>query len=144
VILWLITKIIFQFGSHFRKTIIIQKAIGKRELTRSISYDNQEAFSALVSDKRTDVNIPINDWNPLMMAVAKNNKEMVSALLERGADLDYKNSNGHNALDIAKEEQNSEIEDLIVREMSKRESESKKSGIELREAERVVDKSRGV
>jgi ankyrin repeat protein len=98
----------------------------------------------LVSDKRTDVNIPINDWNPLMMAVAKNNKEMVSALLERGADLDYKNSNGHNALDIAKEEQNSEIEDLIVREMSKRESESKKSGIELREAERVVDKSRGV
>ena len=83
-------------------------------LNRSVTYDRIEIVELLLDGNYCDVN-DANDsgWTALICAANYSTPEMVQLLLDRGADKDYKNSEGKTAYDYAIECENYEIAEML-------------------------------
>jgi len=83
-------------------------------LAYAVAANDYEACVNLIK-MGADVNITVNkdNWSPLMIAVTNQNKNIIKALLDVGANHDLKSKSGITAGDIAERIGNSEITKML-------------------------------
>ncbi|MCY1661154.1 ankyrin repeat domain-containing protein [Chryseobacterium sp. SL1] len=84
----------------------------------SIKMDKQKVFSELINQK-ADLNKICEDKSPLMYAVKYGKLIMVKQLVEAGADVNVRNSEGANAFYYAQKYQQKEIEEYLKSKIQK-------------------------
>ena len=83
-----------------------------------IKMDRQKVFSELINQK-ADLNQICEDKSPLMYAVKYGKINMVKQLVEAGADINVRNSEGANAFHYAQKYQQKEIEEYLKSNLQK-------------------------
>lgn len=81
-------------------------------LAIAIKMDKQKIFSELINQK-ADLNKICEDKSPLMYAVKYGKLTMVKQLIEAGADINVRNSEGANIFYYAQKYQQKEIEEYL-------------------------------
>lgn len=84
----------------------------------SIKMDKQKVFSELINQK-ADLNKICEDKSPLMYAVKYGKLSMVKQLVEAGADVNVRNSEGANAFYYAQKYEQKEIEEYLKSKVQK-------------------------
>ncbi|WP_428071076.1 ankyrin repeat domain-containing protein [Chryseobacterium gambrini] len=84
----------------------------------AIKMDKKGVFSGLISQK-ADLNKICEDKSPLMYAVKYGKIAMVKELIEAGADISVRNSEGANAFYYAQKYQQKEIEEYLKSKIQK-------------------------
>ena len=84
----------------------------------AIKMDRQKVFSELINQK-ADLNQICEDKSPLMYAVKYGKINMVKQLIEAGADINVRNSEGANAFHYAQKYQQKEIEEYLKSKLQK-------------------------
>lgn len=84
----------------------------------AIKMDKQKVFSELINQK-ADLNKICEDKSPLMYAVKYGKISMVKQLVEAGADINVRNSEGANAFYYAQKYQQKEIEEYLKSKVQK-------------------------
>lgn len=84
----------------------------------AIKMDKQKVFSELINQK-ADLNKICEDKSPLMYAVKYGKINMVKQLIEAGADINVRNSEGANAFHYAQKYQQKEIEEYLKSKLQK-------------------------
>ena len=80
----------------------VRTDIGTTALYSAAQNGHLEIVEALIV-WGADLNIPDKDgWTPLMHLVFTNDAKVINLAISYGANIDFKNNNGHTALDIAK------------------------------------------
>ncbi|MEI0699012.1 ankyrin repeat domain-containing protein [Brachyspira intermedia] len=86
---------------------------GYDELMNAISKGDMKALEKLVKDD-TDLNKQYDKITPLCLAAARNDKEMVKFLVEKGADINLEDGYGYTPLIIAMKYRNIDLAKNIV------------------------------
>ena len=84
----------------------------------AIKMDRQKVFSELINQK-ADLDKICEDKSPLMYAVKYGKINMVKQLVEAGADINVRNSEGANAFHYAQKYQQKEIEEYLKSKLQK-------------------------
>ena len=88
------------------KTLVLQKKamvnhIGWTPLHYACSKGNLEVAQFLVTNGALVDSLSPGNTTPLMMAVQSGNEQLIKLLLDKGADIQLRNTNGLSAIDIA-------------------------------------------
>lgn len=83
-------------------------------LQNSVTYDRIEIVKYLIDEKYCDVNDSSRDMTALMFAARDSTVEMIQLLLDKGADVNYSDSQGKTAYDYAVEWGNDDIALLLI------------------------------
>jgi ankyrin repeat protein len=78
---------------------------------------NKNTFSEFLINYKADINAPDgNDkWTPIMYTIQKKNFPLSKLLLEKGANVDYKDTDGFSPLAVAVDSRNIEFIKLIIK-----------------------------
>jgi ankyrin repeat protein len=106
-----IMRLLLKFGAEIEN----KNHSGKTALSIAIAWGHKEAINFLV-EQGANTNIDLNylnddDLTPLMIAVEKNDLELVNLLIKLGADVNLKNKDDETALTIAIANQKEELND---------------------------------
>jgi ankyrin repeat protein len=104
-----------KYLKYKEKYLKLKKQIGgnNNELLDAIYNDNFNLFKLLIN--KVDINATYNNGNTaLIIAVDKNNLQIVQLLIAKGADINIKNNNGYTALIFAVGKNNLQIVQLLI------------------------------
>jgi ankyrin repeat protein len=107
--------------------ILLSIALEHKIETGDNDFDSKSSYEKALhylTNARSTININAQEENfscltPLMVAILKNNTQLAQLLIEHGADVALKDSNGHTALDMSIGLKNDTIADLIRSQSNK-------------------------